>query len=144
MCNVQTLQDPPQVTHGCAQMVWDASSRTGVLSFNADDCLTRDTAQAIVDALEAWVGDDGRPFGLVCDCTGVGRTDAGWRAVWFEYLRSRRQQTAIAWVNPSPSIRIVVTMFRTAMQTLGAFDATVTATVDEARTWLADHGYALT
>lgn len=70
-------------------------------------------------------------------------TDAGWRAVWFEYLRGRRQQTAIVWVNPSPSIRIVVTMFRTAMQTLGSFDCTVTATVDEAHGWIADNGYAL-
>lgn len=140
---METLQHHPSVTRACARMVWNASSRTGVLSFDADDPLTRDTAQAIVDALEGWVGEDERPFGLVCDCTGVGRTDAGWRAVWFEYLRGRRQQTAIVWVNPSPSIRIVATMFSTAMQTLGSFDCSVTGTVEEAHAWLADRGYAL-
>ncbi len=139
---MHVLQDQSHASRGCAQLAWDASSRIAVVSFTADDRLTGDIAQAMADAIDTWVGNDDDRFGMVCDCTGIGRTDAGWRAVWFEYVRTRRQRTAMVWVNPSPSTRVVVTMFKTAVRTLGSFDCTVTDTVDEARAWLADHGYA--
>lgn len=139
---MSSLEVETHVTHGPVHISWAPAKRLAVVWADADDHITGDVARTIVGALRTWVDDD-QPFGVVCDCSNVGRTDAEWRAVWFEFLKHERRRAGVAWTNSGPAIRVIILMFTKALRTVDAFDCTVASTNADAHRWLTDRGCTL-
>lgn len=125
-----------KVTVRSAEMTWDPQARLAVLRFAHDTTPTGPDAVVLVDALSRWVGDAGRPFGLLGDGARLRGVDAEYRAVWSRFLRRHRDDSTTAFFNMSAVVRIAAEMFRlgTGLR-LKAF-----ATENDARAWLREAG----
>jgi hypothetical protein len=126
------------VTAGSAEMTWDPQARLAVLSFTRETTTTGADAVVLVDALNRWIGPEGKPFGLLGDGGKLRGVDAEYRSVWSKFLRQHREDSHTAFFNMSAVIRIAAEMFRigTGLH-LKAF-----ATEPEARAWLRSMGIA--
>lgn len=122
--------EPYETKAGPVVMRWDAGSRMAHVHFAETGVGGREHAERLSGQLEEWVGDE--PFRMLFDCSDIVDGDAGWRAVWGEWFRARRDQATLAWFNANPRVRLLILMFRKGTGVNGrAF-----ATEAEARSWL--------
>jgi hypothetical protein len=117
---------------GPVLLTWSPEERLARLSFVEPGVGGRTEAEVLAQQLEEWT--DGGPFGVLVDCSDIVDADAGWRSVFGQWFRDRRERGRIAWFNANPRVRLLVLMFRKGTGVHGrAF-----ATEAEARAWLED------
>jgi hypothetical protein len=100
------------VTGASTTIQWDATSRVASVRYEAGAHLTAAAAVVLIDALSGWVGSTGEPFAVLADGTGLGGTDAEYRAAASAFFRRHRRNAHIALVNLGPVLHVVVEMFR--------------------------------
>lgn len=124
------------VTTGTIEMTWDPDTRLAFIRFERETQATGRDARVLVDALTAWIGTEGRPFALLGDGAHLSGLDAEYRSVWGRFFRQHRDDSAVAFFNMGPIVRIAAEMFRlgTRLQ-LKAF-----ANEEDARAWLRERG----
>lgn len=125
-----------RVTSGAIQMDWHPEIRLATISFRQETTATGADAIILVDALAAWIGSKGEPFGLLGDGGRLSGLDAEYRSVWGKFLREHRDQAVVAFFNMNAIVRIAAEMFRigTGLR-LKAFGHE-----HEARAWLRENG----
>lgn len=123
-------------TSGTIQMTWDPEARLAVIRFERDTHGSGRDAQVLVIALEAWVGADRKPFGLLGDGGNLSSMDGDFRAAWGSFLRQHRHDCYVSFFNQSAVVRISADMFRlgTGLH-LKSF-----AHEEQARAWLREMG----
>lgn len=123
--------DANEMRTGPVALSWDATSRTARLAFVEPGVGGRQEAEDLSRQLDAWMGPEG-PFRVLVDCSDLVDADAGWRAVFGEWFRGRKDRAVIAWFNANPRVRLLILLFRKGTGVHGrAF-----ATEEEARSWL--------
>lgn len=124
------------VTSGTIQMTWDPEVRLAVIRFEHKTQATGRDARVLVDALTAWIGAEGEPFGLLGDGANLAGLDAEYRSVWGAFFRQHRGDSSTAFYNMGPVIRIAAEMFRigTGLPLKAFADET------DARAWLRQRG----
>lgn len=117
-------------------MTWDPQTRLAVIRFGRDTHAAGRDAQALVSALEGWVGEVSKPFGLLGDGGRLSSMDADFRALWSSFLRKHRNDCYVSFFNQNAIVRISAEMFRlgTGLR-LKSF-----AREEEARSWLREMG----
>jgi hypothetical protein len=126
------------VTSGAMVLTWSAAPRLLELRFEQDSPATRQHGVVLVDLLTRSLGDDGRPFALLCDGARVTGLDVEYRAVTSKFFRQHRERCLIAAYNLGPIVRIIAEMFRIGTGTrVQGF-----AQEAEARAWLRRNGIA--
>lgn len=116
---------------GPVQLTWDPDTRLAVMRFVEPGVGDRPAAETLSQQFDAWAGDE--PFQVLVDCSDILDADAGWRAVWGEWVRERREIATLAWFNANARLRLLILMFRKGTGVHGkAFDSE-----EEARAWLA-------
>jgi hypothetical protein len=124
------------VTIGNIHLTWDADARLATIRFAGETHATGRDATVMVDAMTAWIGTDGRPFGLLGDGGNLSGLDAEYRSVWGRFFRQHRADSSTAFFNMGPIVRIAAEMFRLGTgQQLKAF-----ADEEDARAWLRQRG----
>lgn len=127
---------PYETEAGPVVLRWDAGTRTAHVRFAETGVGERSHAERLSSQLDEWVGEE--PFQLLFDCSEIVDADAGWRAVWGEWFRARRDLATLAWFNANARVRLLILMFRKGTGVHGrAF-----ATEVEARAWLEDEARA--
>ncbi|MGH2377425.1 MAG: STAS/SEC14 domain-containing protein [Candidatus Limnocylindria bacterium] len=123
---------------GPIEVTWDPEARVALLRFASETRATGPDARALVEALTAWIGTDGRPFALLGDGGRLSGLDAEYRSVWAKFFREHRDDSYLAFFNMRQIVRIAAEMFRigTGLR-LRAF-----AREEEARAWLREVGIA--
>lgn len=100
------------MTSGTIQMTWDPEARLAVIRFERDTHGSGRDAQVLVPALEAWIGAESEPFGLLGDGGRLSSMDGDFRAAWSTFLRRHREDCYVAFFNQSAVVRISAEMFR--------------------------------
>jgi hypothetical protein len=126
------------VASASTEIAWHAPSRVAMVRYAPGTNLTSTDGEFLVDALARWVSDNGEPFAVLADGTGLRGTNAAYRAKASHFFRRHRATAFIALINLGPVIHVVVEMFRvgTGIQ-LKTFAAEAAA-----RTWLRTKGIA--
>jgi hypothetical protein len=125
-------------SNASTKIAWDPPSRVATSRYTLDACLSVADGDFLVDALTGWIGADGAPFALLADATGLGGSDAPYRAKTGEFFRRHIGTGFIAIFNMAPIIQVVGEMFR-----VGTGVALETfATEALARMWLRTKGIA--
>jgi hypothetical protein len=124
------------VASASTEISWHAPSRVAMVRYAPGSSLTSADGTFLVDALGRWIGENGEPFAVLADGTGLRGTDATYRAKASRFFRQHRASAFIALINLGPVIHIVVEMFRvgTGIQ-LKTFPGEAAA-----RTWLRTMG----
>ncbi len=91
---------------------WDAVSRLASVRYRDGATLTARDGPFLVEALTAWIGTAGKPFGVLADAKGLRGTSAEYRASASRFFRKHRDTACIALINLGPVIHVVVEMFR--------------------------------
>lgn len=124
------------VTSGAIEMTWDPEARLAVIRFARKTQATGRDARVLVDSLTEWIGTEGRPFGLLGDGANLAGLDAEYRSVWGRFFREHRDESATAFFNMGPIVRVAAEMFRIGTGLpLKAF-----ADEEDARAWLRQRG----
>lgn len=132
------MAETERITTGPIEMTWESHSRLATLRFERETRATGEHATLLVDALARWVGEDGKPFGLLGDGARLAGVDAEYRTIWGRFFRQHREDSRIAFFNMRPVIRVAAEMFRIGTGlTLKAF-----MTEENARAWLRGKGIA--
>ena len=133
-----TPTEGEEITNASTAIAWHAPSRVAFVRYTAGAKLVDADGTFLVEALTRWIGDGVTPFAVLADASGLGGTDAPYRARASKFFRKHRDTAFIALVNVGPVIHIVVEMFRlgTGIQ-LKTF-----ANEARARAWLRTKGIA--
>lgn len=116
---------------GPVRLTWDPTDRTATMRFVEPGIGGREEAERLSERLDDWAGT-AEPFQVLIDCSDIVDADAGWRAVWGDWARDRRDVATLAWFNANARVRLLILMFRKGTGVTGrAF-----ATESEARSWL--------
>lgn len=125
-----------RVTVHTITMTWDPAARLAHIFFTAPTQATGEDARALVAAITAWVGTEGKPFGLLGDGGKLGAISAEYRATWGRFFKEHRGHSHLAFYSMTPIIRLAAEMFRIGT----GLDMRAFATEEEARSWLKAKG----
>lgn len=132
-----TQVDVEEERSGPVVLTWDPARRLARLGFAELGVGGRRHAEELSRQLDAWAGST-EPFSMLVDCSDIVDGDAGWRAVWGEWFRARREVVTLAWFDANARVRLLILMFRKGTGVHGrAF-----ATEEEARSWLEEEALA--
>jgi hypothetical protein len=130
--------DRHSVTSASTKISWHPESHLAAVRYAAGAHLTASDGAFLVDALTSWIGANAEPFAVLANASGLGGTDAAYRARASRFFREHRDIAVIALFNVSAPIRILTEMFR-----IGT-GVELKAFPDErdARSWLRTKGFA--
>lgn len=102
---------PAAIDIARVRLTWDPGHRMVHMSFSGPPRseVSEADARACIRALDEWTA--GKSILFLVDCGQLGDADAGWRALFADYFRRRRNELRVAWFNMSPFIRLMVQMF---------------------------------
>lgn len=120
------------ITSPSTEITWQPEARVASVRYTTGAYLTAGDGDFLVDALVGWIGKASEPFGVLADASGLGGTNADYRAKASAFFREQRHAASIALFNMGPAIRVLTEMFRIGTGVpLKAF-----ADEEAARTWL--------
>lgn len=100
-----------ELVFGPINLSWDPDSRIAFISFSRPTIAVGQYADALIEAMTRWIGDDNQSFGLLGDGTNLAFPDSEYRNKWGSFLKQHAKEAYLAFFNMDDTVRMVAEFF---------------------------------